>query len=191
VSHRIFLIRHCQSEANRDERAETRGDSALTTLGLEQARRRALALADHQLAAVTVVASPLQRAAFTAQAIADHHGWDIQHDARLVEGDLGRLEGASYAEIMALVREGERWVGADAHGGESLETVGERMLEAITAALAASNGPVIVVSHGYAISALLERLGHPGIPLANGDMLELHLDATVTVQRIEHHPLRD
>jgi 2,3-bisphosphoglycerate-dependent phosphoglycerate mutase len=191
MTHRVFLIRHCQSEANREERAETRGDSALTPLGVEQARRRATALAEHQLAAVTVVASPLQRAAFTAKAIADHHGWEVSHDDRLLEGDLGRLEGLSYAEILALVPEGAGWVNADDHGGESLDTVGERMLEAVAAALGASNGPVIAVSHGFAISALLHRLGHAGILLANGDMLEVHLDTTMTIQLVHHHPLAD
>jgi broad specificity phosphatase PhoE len=188
---RVFLVRHCQSEANRDQRAEARGDSRLTELGVVQARRRALALASHELAAVTVVASPLQRAAHTAREIAGHHGWEVSHDERLIEGDLGRMEGLTYQEVLAQVPEGATWASAELHGGESFETVGDRMLEALAAALETSDGPVVVVSHGYAISALLQRLGEDHRPLANGDMVELHLDESVAVQQLAHHPLGD
>jgi probable phosphoglycerate mutase len=189
VPRRVFLIRHCQSEANRDERAEARGDSPLTALGLEQARRRAMTLAEHDLAAVTVVASPLLRAAHTAGEIASHHGWTLSHDERLQEGDLGILEGLSYREVMAQVPAGATWVSSDVHGGESLETVGARMAEALAAALDTAPGTVIIVSHGYAIAALLQTLGHDAPFLANGDMLELHLEDAATVHRFERHPL--
>ena len=154
---RVFLIRHCQSEANRDARAEARGDSPLTPLGVDQARRRAKALADHDLATAAVVASPQLRAAHTAGEIARHHGWTLSHDQRLQEGDLGRLEGLSYQEVMEQVPPGAIWVSADVHGGESMD----------------------------------DSLGHDAGFLANGDMLELHLDEAAAVQRLERHPLTD
>jgi len=188
---RVFLIRHCQSEANRDERAEGGGDSPLTPQGLDQARRRARALAEHDLAAVTLVASPLLRAAVTADEIARHHGWDLSHDGRLQEGDLGWMEGMTYEEVRTHIPPGATWIGADVHGGESLEAVGDRMLDALAAALDTAPGPVIVVSHGFAISALLQRLGHQSGFLANGDMIELHLDEATAVHRMERHPLGD
>jgi hypothetical protein len=40
-SRRLFVVRHCQSEANRDLRAEARGDSGLTETGIKQAQLRA------------------------------------------------------------------------------------------------------------------------------------------------------
>jgi len=189
VHRRVFLIRHCQSEANADLRVETRGDSALTALGVEQARQRAHTLAAHELAEVTVVASPLKRAARTAREIADHHGWTVAHDDRLTEGDLGRLEGLAYHELVNHLPAGARWLDAETHGGESEAVVGERMLEALAAALEAAPGPVVIVSHGYAISALLKRLGRETRQLANGDMFELHLDESTAVRLLEHHPL--
>lgn len=187
---RVFIVRHCESEANRDRRAEGQGDSVLTTLGLDQARRRALSLVEHDLTAAVLVSSPLQRAASTAREIASHHGWDLSHDARLMEGDFGWMEGLSYEEIRAHVPEGSVWVTADTHGGESLETVGLRMREALLAALQRSEGAVIVVSHGFAIAALLANLGHEGpLMMSNGDMLDLDLDETVAICRLTHHPL--
>ncbi len=186
---RVFLIRHCQSEANRDLKIETRGDSELTPLGREQARQRAHALADHELAEVTVVASPQVRAAQTARAIAEHHGWSVSHDHRLVEGDLGELEGLAYHELIPLVPKGKTWLDAEDHGGEAEDIVADRMLEALADALEAASGPVVIVSHGYAIASLLKRLGHAVRQPANGDMYELDIDETAAVQRFAHHPL--
>jgi len=186
---RVFLIRHCQSEANRDLKIETRGDSSLTDLGVEQARRRAQTLADHELADVTVIASPQARAARTAREIAEHHGWSVSHDPRLVEGDLGKLEGLAYHELVTLVPKGKTWLDAEDHGGEAEDVVADRMLEALAEALDAAPGPVVIVSHGYAISALLKRLGHDVRQPANGDMYELDLDESVAVHRLAHHPL--
>jgi len=189
VRRRVFLIRHCQSEANRDLKIETRGDSGLTDLGVEQARRRAHLLSDHDLADVTVIASPQSRAARTAREIAEHHGWSVSHDPRLVEGDLGKLEGLAYHELIPLVPKGKTWLDAEDHGGEAEDIVADRMLEALAEALDAAPGPVIIVSHGYAISSLLKRLGHSVRQPANGDMYELDLDETATVHGLEHHPL--
>ena len=189
MSRRVFLIRHCQSEANRDERAEARGDSPLTALGLDQARRRAKALAAHELEEAVIVASPLLRAATTAGEIARHHGWTLSHDERLQEGDLGKLEGLSYREVIDQVPQGATWVSADVHGGESEATVASRMMEAIAAALDASTGPIVVVSHGYAINAFLGRFGHDSGFLGNGDMIEVDFDETTSIQKLTRHPL--
>jgi len=187
---KVFLIRHCESEANKALLVETRGDSVLTDVGVEQARRRARALADHDLADVTMVASPLARASRTAREIADHHGWEVSHDHRLTEGDLGMLEGLRYDELGQHVPAGAKWLDAETHGGESEAVVGARMLEALAEALEASSGPLVLVSHGYAISALLQRLGHDvGRPLSNGDMYELEIDEAIAIHRAERHPL--
>lgn len=187
---RVFLIRHCESDANSKQVAESRGDSALTELGLDQARRRAAALTAHELMEVTVVASPLVRAAVTARTIVEHHGWgEVSHDHRLIEGDLGELEGLTYREVLGRLPAGQSWVQAEQHGGESEDTVAGRMLGAISDALESAPGAVIVVTHGFAIAALMRKLGHePGL-VGNGDMLELDLEDGAVLHRLERHPL--
>lgn len=90
-----------------------------------------------------MVSGPLLRASQTAREIATACGCGLNHDARLAEGDLGWMEGLSYSEIVALVRDGDAWVSVEVHGGESLEAVGERMFAALTAALEASADPII------------------------------------------------
>jgi broad specificity phosphatase PhoE len=188
-SRRLFIVRHCQSEANRDQRAEARGDSGLTETGIKQAQLRASHLRSVGIVGGTVVSSPLSRARQTAREIAIACGCGLSHDARLVEGDLGWMEGLSYSEIVAHVCEGDAWVSAEVHGGESLNAVGDRMFAALNAALETSADPIIIVSHAFAIVALLKRLGAHALALENGEMIELVLDEAARVRQSLHHVL--
>ncbi|HZZ35300.1 MAG TPA: histidine phosphatase family protein [Caulobacteraceae bacterium] len=188
----MFLIRHCQSEANREGRIEGRGDSPLSELGQEQARRVARFMADLQIDAVTMIASPLSRAAATAAEIAAHGGWSVSHDHRIREGELGWMEDLSYQEVAKHMAErGARVLDAEIHGGESLETVAERVWEALSEAMAASDGALIAVTHGYAIHALARRLGHEmGLAgIANGDVVEIWFEGDTPTGPPTHHAL--
>ena len=176
---RVFLIRHCQSEANRDGRIEGRGDSPLSDLGAEQARRVARFMAEQEIGAATLIASPQSRAAGTAAEIAAHCGWTPSHDHRIREGELGWMEDLSYLEVARhMAQRGARELDAEVHGGESLQAVAERFLEALTEAMAASDGPLVAVTHGYAIHAFVRSFGHDlGLAaIANGDVIELWFD---------------
>jgi broad specificity phosphatase PhoE len=101
-----------------------------------------------------------------------------------------RLEGLSYSEIVAHVREGDAWVSAEVHGGESLEAVGDRMFAALNAALETSAAPIIIVSHAFAIVALLKRPGAEALSLENAEMIELDMDEAVSVRQSLHHALK-
>jgi broad specificity phosphatase PhoE len=82
---------------------------------------------------------------------------------------------------------------AELHGGESLDTVAERVWEALEAALAAGEGPLVLVSHGYAIQALLRRLTAEPLPpsfIGNGDVVELWLEAGALAEPLKHYPLK-
>jgi broad specificity phosphatase PhoE len=188
-SRRLFIVRHCQSEANRDLRAEARGDSGLTETGIKQAQSRASHLRSLRILGGTVVSSPLLRASQTAREIATACGCSLSHDARLAECDIGRLEGLSYSEVIAHVSEGDVWVSAEVHGGESLEAVSDRMFAALNAALETSADTIIIVSHAFAIVALLKRLGADALALENGEMIELDLDESASVRQSLHHAL--
>ena len=186
---RLFIVRHCQSEANRDLRAEARGDSGLTETGTKQAQSRASHLRSLGVVGGTVVSSPLLRASQTAREIATACGCGLSHDARLAECDIGRLEGLSYSEVLAHVREGDVWVSPEVHGGESLEAVGERMFAALNTALDTWADPIVIVSHAFAIVALLTRLGADALALENGEMIELDLSEARSVRQSLQHAL--
>jgi probable phosphoglycerate mutase len=179
---RVFLIRHCQSEANRDQRLEGHGDSPLSDMGQEQARRVARFMADQQIGDATLIASHLSRAATTAAEIAEACGWTVAHDPRIQEGGMGWMEDLSYRELAEhMARHGHTQLNHEVHGGETLDEVAERLQAAISEVLASSEGTLVAVSHGYAIHALLSSHGHAvGLAdISNGDVFELWFEDDV------------
>ena len=190
---RILLIRHCQSQANADGRIEGKGDSPLSAVGREQAKRVAAFVAAQDLGPATLIASPLSRARATADEIAALCGWTASHDHRIREGELGWMEDMSYADVRTHMVDNQLTVLDSAvHGGESLDAVAERCWEGLSEVLAVTEGPLIVVSHGYAIHALIERrFGHAhGLAqIANGDVIEVWLDGDAVTGPPTRYPL--
>jgi len=192
---RVLLVRHCQSQANAEGRIEGRGDSPLSEEGLRQAELVAAFIAAQAIGEATLIASSQARAIATAAAIGAACGWTTAaHDHRIREGELGWMEDLSYVEVGRHMRERQATVlDAELHGGESLETVAERFWEALDAAMAAGEGPLVLVSHGYAIQAVLRRLTAEALPpsfIGNGDVVELMLEAGALAEPLKHYPLK-
>ena len=189
----ILLVRHCQSQANADGRLEGRGDSPLSEVGREQARRVAAFVASRGLGAATLIASPLSRARATAAEIAALCGWTPMHDHRIRECECGWMEDMSYADVRKHMVEHQLTVLDHAvHGGESLDALAGRCWEALSEVLAVTEGPLIAVSHGFAIHALVERrFGHDlGMAqISNGDVFELWMEAGAVTGPPIRHPL--
>jgi broad specificity phosphatase PhoE len=192
---RVLLVRHCQSQANAEGRIEGKGDSPLSEDGQEQARAVAAFIAEQALGEGRLIASSQARAIATAAEIAAACGWTHVQDHRIREGELGWMEDLSYAEVGRHMAERQvEELNAHVHGGESLEVVGARAWEALSEALEAHSGDLVLVSHGYTIQALLRRLDPQiGIPrfIGNGDVVEMWLDAGALAQAPRHHPLKD
>ncbi|MBS0411721.1 MAG: histidine phosphatase family protein [Proteobacteria bacterium] len=190
---RILLVRHCQSEANAAGRLEGKGDSPLTEAGREQAGRVAAFIAAQDIGPATVIVSPQARARATAEAILDACGWTAAHDHRIREGEFGHMEDISYAELGRHMAENRLSALHDvAHGGETRGDVAERFWQALSEALAATDGPLVAVTHGYAIHALVEhRFGHAlsVAAISNGDVIELWLDGGAVTEPPKRHPL--
>jgi len=93
----ILLIRHGETAWNAVRRLQGHIDIALNDEGLRQADALAHALAGERIDAI--VASDLQRALQTAQAVAGHHGVPVVQDAQLRERCYGVFEGMLYADI--------------------------------------------------------------------------------------------
>src|SRR5438876_10986591 len=94
---RLLLVRHGETESNRQGFALGRADVPLNETGRKQAACLAKALASEPLAAI--YASPLIRAADTAKAIAVEHGVDAQIESGLIEMDVGDVEGLTFAVV--------------------------------------------------------------------------------------------
>ena len=180
---RLVAIRHGETAWNADGRLQGHQDVDLNALGRRQAATLAAALAGEGLA--VVVASDLQRAWHTAQALAGPLGLPLQADPGLRERCFGRLEGLTYAEIEALhPAMARRWrtrePGFAPPGGESLQQLAERCLAAVDRLAQAHAGQTIaLVAHGGVLDVLYRAATHVALdrprswPLANASINRL------------------
>ena len=93
----ILLIRHGETEWNREEVFRGRADVPLSKRGREQARLLGEALKGSGVQ--TVYTSPLSRARQTADPVARALGLEAQVEERLVDMSFGQWEGRPRAEV--------------------------------------------------------------------------------------------
>jgi len=93
---RIILVRHGQTEWNREERFRGRVDIDLDEVGVRQAKAAADRLAQWGVAAI--YSSPLKRAMATAEAIAERLGLAVQTLDGINDMHFGVWQGLSVAE---------------------------------------------------------------------------------------------
>lgn len=156
ASTNLILIRHGETAWNAERRLQGHLDIALNAEGERQAAAVARALAGVKIDAI--VASDLQRASLTAQAIAAHHGLPVQVARDLRERCYGGFEGLLYAEIeQRFPHEFAKWqarevdavLPAGANLGESFREFYARSTGAILAQAARHPGQTLVlVAHG-------------------------------------------
>jgi broad specificity phosphatase PhoE len=159
---RLFLVRHGETESNRNALALGQADVPLNETGRGQAEMIAAALAGEPVAAV--YASPLERARDTAQAIANVHSLAVQIEPGLIEMNVGELEGLPYP----VIREKypgfiERWMSEAGPetampGGERLLDVADRGWQTVErVALAHADETVVAVTHNFVLLTILAR----------------------------------
>jgi broad specificity phosphatase PhoE len=160
VSLRLLLVRHGETESNRQGLTLGRADIPLNDTGHMQAARVAAALAAEPLRAV--YASPLKRAVETAKPIAETHRLPVNVEAGFIEMDIGELEGLAFAELRERYPEFlETWVSADGPrtampAGESLFDVQRRAKVAVDALTARHlEDSICVVTHNFVILSLV------------------------------------
>lgn len=169
----LTLVRHGETDWNRDRRIQGSTDIALNDTGRAQARSAATTLRGE-----IIVSSDLSRASETAQIIAGELGLPAPRTyPELRERSYGEAEGVEAAEF---VRRWGDWHTAQIPGAEPWPLLRRRALRALarvvqdarrtTAPAAAS---VIVVTHGALIRELLRHatageLPPNGVRLPNG-----------------------
>ncbi len=108
----IYLLRHGETEWNREGRLQGHGDSPLTERGMAQAVamggavRRAVVEAGEDPAAYTLVSSPLGRALATARCVSAVLGSDpaaLVEEPRLMEHGFGAGQGGKEVNPMRII----------------------------------------------------------------------------------------
>jgi len=146
----LYLVRHGETDWNRQHRIQGLTDIPLNETGREQAKAAGRLLARRSWDGI--LASPLSRAMETASIIAAEIGLGAPEPiAALVERNYGDAEGLDFAEINR--RYPDR---STVPGQESREEVIARVVPALRELAAARAGEsLIAVSHGGAIRAVL------------------------------------
>jgi broad specificity phosphatase PhoE len=173
---RILLVRHGETDDNRNRVFQGQRGRGLNARGREQSARLAARLAGSGIRFDALRCSDLQRARETADVLAAALALDPEEDRDLREVHLGAWEGLSTTEVAE--RFPEEWaawhLGVDFKrgGGESYAELGERVARGIERAADRHPGrAVLVVSHGAAIKVFVGRvlgLGAAGLRAFQG-----------------------
>jgi broad specificity phosphatase PhoE len=166
AAHPVWLVRHAPTSWT-GRRWCGRADPPLSRSGRAVAARVAAELGLELPDGIVIRSSPARRARSTAEAIAGA-GRPVVPDDDLLEVDVGAVEGLTWDEVSAAHPDLAAAILAggavDWPGGEPRADVEIRARRAARRiALAAAEGPVVVVSHGALIQALRMALEVSGL----------------------------
>lgn len=159
----LTIVRHGETDWNRDRRIQGQTDIPLNAAGLVQAGELRDRLEGVGFEAV--YASDLERAWRTAAMVAEPRGLAVRRRPALREKDFGTWEGLTDSEVLTRFPDARRGSWGD---GETAEALASRVLAAVDEIVAAhAGGSVLVVSHGGAIRALYRHAGIEPGPIGN------------------------
>ena len=149
----ILLVRHGETEFNRERRFQGHLDSPLTGLGVRQATAMGQLVRDlvGEPHGWRIIASPLGRARRTAEIVATATGLsEVEVDPRLMELTVGEWDGRLRSEAEAVAGAGFTRSGWDfsSPNGESFEATVERTKSWLESLPAEPQRRIIAVSHG-------------------------------------------
>ena len=160
---KLILVRHGESEANRDRCFSVSDDVPLTDRGREQAWDLARSI-NARFKPAHLLTSEFLRARQTAEIIGRELGLRVEPLPGIHERDFGCLKGCAY-ERMGELMAGDRnydpqaeWLWAP-DGGESREDVRKRVIPALEGLqVRFSEVEVIVVCHGAVMASVWAHL---------------------------------
>jgi len=147
----LYLVRHGQTELNRDRRFRGLSDAPLNARGRLEAAGAAEILSDSGVE--VLYSSPMPRAMETAEIIAGFLGAAVEADEGFTDIDYGEWQGLTVEEVAlrfgpAVLESWKRDPGGFAFpGGEEMPSVTQRLGQALERVSGAGRGSVAVVSH--------------------------------------------
>ena len=151
------MVRHGETDWNRENRFQGRADPPLNEVGRDQARELAGRLAREPFDAV--YSSPLRRAHETAAILVSALSVHVQTSDALCEVDVGSWSGLTRTEVEAQFPVGYgRWLeyGHGWEDGETYDALGRRVVTGLRQiARTHPTGRVLAVTHGGPIRSAL------------------------------------
>jgi broad specificity phosphatase PhoE len=157
----FYMIRHGETEANRDRIMAGSIDTPLTQLGRQQADHARSIVEQLAVKPSVIIHSNLSRARDTARIINTNLNLPMSEDAELAEIHVGDLEGAPWADCAFF----DDYI--DPPNGETFPEFFERVRRAKKRALENNPGPVLIVCHGGVFRALWKIYGHDMLGVRN------------------------
>ncbi len=182
----ILLVRHGETDWNRENRFQGRADPPLNQKGRAQAVDLSVRLAAEELAAI--YSSPLRRALETAEIVAAAHAQEAVTIDALQEVDVGAWEGLTRTEVEERYPEQfARWLDHEQgyEDGETYEQLSGRVMPALLGFEETHPGErILAVTHGGPIRAALahvDAVSHAearkrGPAIVNGFVIELAVE---------------
>jgi broad specificity phosphatase PhoE len=169
---RLILVRHGETDANRNHYLQGQSDGELNETGRRQVEDLATHLKDTPID--QIISSPLRRAQATAAAIARYHRLKVRTDARLMEWNCGSLDGIPATVFRKKLQESDMPLSRfRPEGGETLSEVRQRAAAFLEALMANYEGQIVLVcSHGDFLRALLSLLQQTDIEGTSGVYFE-------------------
>jgi phosphoserine phosphatase len=180
---RLILVRHGQTDANRNHVLQGQSDGALNAMGLQQAEALARQLKDVQID--QIISSPLRRAQGTATAIARYHNLPVMTEELLREWNCGLLDGVP-AEVFR--KELQKTVGPLSsfrpEGGETLLEVRQRAAKFLSHLVVdGRDQTVLICTHGDFMRALMSLLQEIDLEQASQIFFE---NASYSILELDH-----
>jgi probable phosphoglycerate mutase len=162
----LYIIRHGETDWNKEKRLQGRSDTELNEYGIELAEITGEALKDVHFDCI--YSSPLKRAVKTAQIIKRDRDLEIITDDRLREISFGVVEGVPMSErpegFQKFFTDPANYVAPE--GGESYEELVKRtgeFIEDVVVPASKTMERMLIVAHGALNKALMLNLTHDEI----------------------------
>jgi broad specificity phosphatase PhoE len=165
----LYVIRHGETEWNKEKRSQGRLDSSLTVKGKEDARLLGSRLQDTEFK--QIISSPSGRTLETARLVRGEREISLLTDERLMEIDLGEWQGKTEEEIKTLYSDEfhSYWNEPESYtsvGGETFVQVQQRLGDFLkNLEKTGTNGNVLIVTHGVVIKTLYLLCRHSSLKL--------------------------
>ena len=156
---KIILIRHGETDWNRDQVFRGRIDVALNDVGITQARAVQESLQQRKIDGV--YSSPLSRAFVTAEIVGEKRDVRVQVEEGFTDIDFGAWQGLSHQQVKEEYNDlYEAWRSQPQEvtfpGGESLQEVQRRSVGALEKVIKSNPGKTLaLVSHRVVLKVLL------------------------------------
>lgn len=183
---KIYLMRHGETEWNREGRLQGQRDIPLNRNGIEQMARLGEKLKKQSFCVDQIIASPLARAGQSAEIVAEKIGFSkkILRNEAFLERSFGRAEGVVWSPELDLTEE--------KYQAESVRALCRRAEEGIQKYLDGEEQSILLVAHGAILKAVITVLSRQSIvyeethiPITQGNIIWGETDAEGRVDKFE------